>query len=89
MEMSIREAQARFSEAIAAVMRGESVVITQDGAPVAELSPLVNRRKGGVNWAAGDAMRKQRGLDRLEGQNFWPPEFDDPAFSRKVLGLED
>lgn len=89
MEMSIREAKARFSEAIAAVMRGEHVVITENGAPIAQLSPLVERRKGGVNWEAGEALRKERGLDKFEGQNLWPPEFDDPAFSRKVLGLED
>lgn len=88
MEMSIREAKARFSEAIAAVMRGEKVLITDDGAPVAEMSPpqIVKRP---INWAAGEAYRKEHGLDKLEGQNLWPPEFDDPAFSRKVLGLED
>lgn len=89
MEMSVHEAKARFSEAIAAVMRGEKVVITDDGKPVAELSPLVERRKGGLNWAAAEAFRKEHGLDRYEGQNLWPPEFDDPAFSRKVLGLDD
>jgi prevent-host-death family protein len=89
MEMTIREAKARFSEAIAAVMRGERVVITSDGAPVAEISPLVQRRKGGIDFAAADAYRKEHGLDAFEGQNLWPPEFDDPAFSRKVLGLED
>lgn len=89
MEITVREAKARFSEAIAAVMRGESVVITQDGQAVAEMRPLVQRRQGGVNWAAGEALRKQRGLDQFEGQNLWPPEFDDPAFSRKVLGLDD
>lgn len=89
MEMSIREAQARFSEVMAAVMRGERVVIMQDGRAVAEMKSLVQRRKGGVNWEAGEALRKQRGLDKFEGQNLWPPEFDDPAFSRRVLGLED
>ncbi len=89
MEMSIRDAQTRFAEAMAAVMRGEKVVITDDGKPVAELSPLVQRRKGGIDWAAADAFRKEHGLDRYEGQNLWPPEFDDPALSRKVLGLED
>ncbi|MFN3818114.1 type II toxin-antitoxin system Phd/YefM family antitoxin [Blastomonas sp.] len=89
MEMSIREAQARFSEVMAAVMRGERVVIMQDGRAVAEMKSLVQRRKGGVNWEAGEALRKRRGLDKIEGQNLWPPEFDDPAFSRRVLGLED
>jgi prevent-host-death family protein len=88
MEMSIREAKARFSEAIAAVMRGERVVITDDGKPVAQLSSPEPTRKP-IDWAAGEAFRKANGLDKWEGQNLWPPEFDDPAFSRKVLGLED
>lgn len=89
MEMSIREAQARFAEAMAAVMRGEKVVITDDGKPVAELSPSAEPRGGGIDWAAGEAFRKKHGLDMLEGEDLWPPEFDDPAFSRRVLGLED
>jgi antitoxin (DNA-binding transcriptional repressor) of toxin-antitoxin stability system len=88
MEMSIREAKARFSEAIAAVMRGERVVITNDGMPVAEMNPPTSIAKP-LDWAAGDAYRKEHGLDQWEGQNLWPPEFDDPAFSRKVLGLDD
>jgi antitoxin (DNA-binding transcriptional repressor) of toxin-antitoxin stability system len=88
MEMSIREAKARFSEAIDAVMRGEKVVITDDGKPVAEMNPP-KLLKGGIDWAAGEAYRKAHGLDKFEGQDLWPPEFDDPAFSRKVLGLED
>lgn len=88
MEMSIREAKARFAEAIAAVTRGERVVITNDGKPVAELKPPETVGKP-INWAAGEAFRKKHGLDKWEGQNLWPPEFDDPAFSRRVLGLED
>ena len=45
--------------------------------------------RGRINWEAGEAYRKEHGLDKFEGQNLWPLELDDPAFSRKVLGLED
>jgi antitoxin (DNA-binding transcriptional repressor) of toxin-antitoxin stability system len=87
MEMSIREAKARFSEAIAAVERGESVLVTKHGRPVAELRKP-EPRKGGVDWEAGEAYLKSVGWN-AEGVDLWPPEFDDPAFSRKVLGLDD
>jgi len=89
MEMSIREARTRFSEAIAAVMRGERVVITRDGQAVAEMNPPSPPLRDRINWEAGEAYRKEHGLDKFEGQNLWPLELDDPAFSRKVLGLED
>ena len=39
MEMSIREAKARFSEAIAAAERGESIAITRHGRAVAKIGP--------------------------------------------------
>jgi hypothetical protein len=58
MELSIREAKARFAEAAAAAARGEAAIV-----------------------------RRQLGLDGLRVT--LPPNFDDPAFSRKVIGLED
>jgi prevent-host-death family protein len=85
MEMSIREAKARFSEAIAAVERGESVIVTKYGRPVAELSQPKPRKK--LDFAAADAFLKERGWTNRKG--LWPAEFDDPAFSREVLGLDD
>jgi prevent-host-death family protein len=85
MEMSIREAKAKFSEAIAAAERGEAVVVTKHGRPVAQIGPPPKRK--GLDFAAADAYLKSVGLDKFEAH--WPPEFDDPAFSRQVLGLED
>lgn len=86
MEMSIREAKARFSEAIAAVERGESVIVTKYGRPVAELSqPRPRTRK--IDLAAANALLAERGWPI--GEDLWPTSFDDPAFSRQVLGLED
>lgn len=85
MEMSIREAQARFSEAIAAVMRGERVVITDDGKPVAEMSSTPDRQA--LNFKAADEYLDEIGWDAAAMR--LPENFDDPVFSRKVLGIGD
>ena len=86
MEMSIREAKANFSAAIAAVQRGESVSVTKFGKVVAELNPP-RKIKNRINIAAGEAYLQSIGW--VPGSvDLWPPEFDDPAFSREVLGLE-
>ncbi len=88
MEMSIREAKAKFSAAIAATERGETVWITKFGKPVAKLSPNTETRKPKLNFEAGEAYLKSIGW--VSGSvDLWPPEFDDPAFSRQVLGLDD
>jgi antitoxin (DNA-binding transcriptional repressor) of toxin-antitoxin stability system len=87
MEMSVREAKAKFSAAIAAAERGESVTITKFGKVVAEINPP-RSKKTKLNFAAADAYLKS--IDwNPDGLELWPAEFDDPAFSRRVLGLED
>ena len=86
MEMSIREAKAKFSAAIAAAERGETVSVTKFGKVVAEIRPP-QPHKNSINLAAGDALLKRKGLDKVE---VWLPDyFDDTAYSRKVLGLDD
>jgi prevent-host-death family protein len=87
MEMSIREAKAKFSEAVAAAERGESVVITKFGKPVAQIAPPPTKKKG-LNFAAADAYLKAADLDQIE-VDLWPETFDDTAFSRRVLGLDE
>ncbi|MBO9624711.1 MAG: type II toxin-antitoxin system prevent-host-death family antitoxin [Sphingomonas sp.] len=88
MEMSVREARANFAAAIEAAQKGERVVITRNGKPVAELGPPSPPRKG-FDFERAERVRKELGLDKLGVDDLWPPEFDDPAFSRKVLGLDD
>ena len=83
MEMSIREAKAKFSEAIAAAIRGESVVITRFGKPVAQIAPPPKQRS--LDFAKADAYLKARGLEKISAD--LPDDFDEPAYSRKVLGL--
>jgi prevent-host-death family protein len=83
MELSIREAKSRFTEAAAAAARGERVVITKHGHPFVELVPA--RGVAGMNEERAMAVRRELGLDGLTVR--LPPEFDDTAFSREVLGL--
>jgi prevent-host-death family protein len=85
MELSIREAKARFSEALAAAANGERVLITKYGQPFAEIVPPTRKNK--LDFEALAAYQKEMGWDNLKLE--WPAHFDDPAFSRQVLGLED
>lgn len=84
MEIAVRDAKARLSELIAAAQAGERVVITKNGQPAVEIVRF--HRKGGVDFDRLKAARDRLGLKR-DGQG-WPPEFDDPDFSRRVLGLD-
>jgi prevent-host-death family protein len=85
MEVGLREAKAKLSQLIVAVGRGERVTITNHGTPVAELIPT--KRRGGLNFEKGEAARRRLGL--LGPLPDLPDNFDDPAFSRRVLGLEE
>lgn len=89
MEMSVREARAKFSHALAAAERGERVVITKHGKPVAEMGPPAPK-KGGIDFEHLEKVRKKLGLDKLpplpEG---WLEEFNDPAWGRELFGLDD
>ena len=84
MEVALRDAKARLSELIAAAQNGERVVITKHGKPTVELVRF--RRHGGVDFYNLARCRARLGLDE-EGDG-WPPELDDPALSRAVLGLD-
>jgi len=85
MELSIREAKARFAEAAAAAARGERVVVTKHGRPFVELVSV--RRVSGMDFEKAAIVRRDLGLDGLTVS--LPANFDDPAFSRQVIGLEE
>jgi prevent-host-death family protein len=92
MKMSIREIRAQFAAAIAAVEKGERVVITRNGEPVAELGPPSVVAPEGTIWERMDAARKAAGLDKYVGpplDDAWLEAFNDPKFSRDALGLDD
>lgn len=84
MELSIREAKARFAEAAAAA-RGERVVVTKHGHPFVELVPA--QGVSGMNFDEAAIVRRELGLDGSKVS--LPPDLDDSAFSRRVLGLPD
>jgi prevent-host-death family protein len=85
LELSVREAKARFAEAAAAAARGERVVVTKHGRPFIELVPAQGAI--GMNFEKAAIIRRALGLDGLTVR--LPGHFDDPAFSRQVLGLEE
>lgn len=84
MELALREAKARLSELVVAAQNGERVVITKHGEPAVELVRF--RRTGGIDFEKLNAARRRLGIEKAAEE--WPAEFDDPAFSRRVLGLE-
>ena len=93
MELPISVAKPRLSELIAAVQRGERVVITKRGEPAVELvaCPKQRKRRGGIDFKKLEETCKRLGIEQD------PPEvakemiamFHNPALSRKVLGLPD
>ena len=86
MELALREAKARLSELVAAAEKGERVVITKHGRPAVELVRC--RRRGGIDFEKLEATRKRLGIEG-DGEGWPEEEFNDPAFSRCVLGLDD
>jgi prevent-host-death family protein len=85
MELSIREAKARFAEAAAAAARGERVIVTRHGVPFVALVAV--QRANGMDFDKADRIRRELGLDGLTVT--LPLDFDDPAVSRQVLGLDE
>ena len=84
MELALRQAKARLSELVAAAQGGERVIITKHGEPAVELVRF--RRRGGIDFEKLDGARQRLGLQNNDTR--WPEEFDNPAFSRRVLGIE-
>jgi prevent-host-death family protein len=85
MELSMREAKARFAEAAAAAAaRGERVIVTKHGVPFVALVAI--QQASGMDFEKAERIRRELGLDGLKVT--LPPDFDDPALSRKVLGLD-
>ncbi|MDE0149967.1 MAG: type II toxin-antitoxin system prevent-host-death family antitoxin [Rhodospirillaceae bacterium] len=85
MEVGLRDAKARLSELVAAARNGERVVITKHGQPAVELVRC--ERRGGIDFEKLEEDRRRLGIVG-DGEG-WPEEFNDPAFSRQVLGLDD
>ncbi len=85
MQFSVREAKAQFAHAANAAANGERVVITKHGKPFVELVPA--KRAGNIDWEHAERVFAESGLNPEDYP--WPEEFDDPAFSRRVMGIEE
>ena len=86
MQFALREAKARLSELVAAASNGERAIITKHGRPVVELVPC-SQPPGGIDFEKLEKKRRELGI--MDGEEGWPEQFNDPAFSRQVLGLDD
>lgn len=58
-EMTVREANQNFSQVVAAAERGETIIITKNGVPVAKLSPQSPKRTADPEWAAAYAKLRK------------------------------
>jgi len=77
-EMSVREANQNFSQVIAAAERGETIVITKNGIPVAKISPQAPDRRGDPKWrSAFAALQKSLRSKRATGYRVGPITEDD------------
>jgi antitoxin (DNA-binding transcriptional repressor) of toxin-antitoxin stability system len=75
MNISIKEAKNRLSELIRLAEAGETVVITRDGKPVADLT-VHKDKKGGFNLEALREYKRRHGIGRIVSHI--PEDFDDP-----------
>jgi prevent-host-death family protein len=57
-EMTVQEASQNFSQVIAAAERGETIVITKNGMPVAKITPQVADRTSDPEWRSAFAALK-------------------------------
>ena len=84
-EISDREANKNFSQVIAAAERGETIVVTKNGRPVAKIAPQSQARGSYPEWRASlaaleESLRAKRGSGRLVGAIAEDDKYgDDPA----------
>jgi antitoxin (DNA-binding transcriptional repressor) of toxin-antitoxin stability system len=72
--VSIREAKNKLTDLVRRAERGERIVVTRNGAPVADIT--VHRKRGGIDFEAGDRWLAAKGLKRPK---IWmSDDFNDP-----------
>lgn len=57
--MTVREANQNFSQVISAAERGETIIITKNGTPVARIAPQTADRSADPEWRAAFAALKK------------------------------
>lgn len=58
-QMTVREANQNFSQVIAAAERGETIIITKNGTPVARIAPQTADRTDDPEWQSTFAALKK------------------------------
>ncbi len=58
-EMTVRQANQNFSQVVAAAERGETIVITKNGMPVAKIAPQMADRSKDPEWRSAFAALKK------------------------------
>ena len=58
-EMTVREANQNFSQVVSAAERGETIVITKNGTPVAKVAPQTADRTNDSEWRSTFAALKK------------------------------
>ncbi len=75
VNISIKDAKNKFSELVRRAEAGETVVITRDGEPVADL--VIHKKKPkGINWEGLREYKRKHGIGRVV--EYIPADFDDP-----------
>ncbi|MCY4377046.1 MAG: hypothetical protein OXC31_25090 [Spirochaetaceae bacterium] len=69
-----------------AAANGIRAVNTRHGEPAVELIRCDHKR-GAIDFEKLESDRRRLGIKGDEER--WPEEFNDPSFSRRVLGLSD
>ena len=72
--VSIKDAKNRLTELARKVEQGETITVTRNGKPVFDLVP--HKKKGGINWEAGQAYLRKIGMK--EAFTYVADDFDDP-----------
>jgi antitoxin (DNA-binding transcriptional repressor) of toxin-antitoxin stability system len=75
MNISIKEAKNRLSELVRRAEAGETVVITRDGEPVADLT-IHKKKPKGINWEGLREYKRKHGIGRVV--EYIADDFDDP-----------
>ena len=72
--VSIKDAKNRLTELARAAEAGETITVTRNGKPVCDIVP--HKKKGGIDWEAGEAFLRERGVTRFFREI--APDWDDP-----------
>ena len=72
--VSIRKAKYRLTELARKVERGETIVVTRNGAPVFELAP--HRPRKGLRLEAVEEFKRKHGIETVVA--FIADDLDDP-----------